>query len=165
MTKANFLRNVAAIVACLAVIMMTACSGGGSKKTAEDAAKDALGELSKEAKNEFEKREVKSAAEWVDNELTRQAPKPAGTITKVTPRNDDDGNLGMITFVMDWTEEQAKAYAAALKNAGFKRVINERTEGTGYQFYAAKDIDDDNRYFVNLSYDSKTGKSSFWISK
>jgi hypothetical protein len=165
MTKTIFLRNVAILFACLAVVMITACNGGGNKKTAEDAAKDALGELSKEAKKEFEKREVKSAAEWVDNELTKQVPKPTGTITKVTTRNDDDGSLGMITIVMDWTEEQAKNYAASLKDDGFKRVIYEKTEGTEYQFYAAKDIDGDNKYIVNLRYDSETGKSSFWISK
>jgi hypothetical protein len=34
MTKVNFLRNVVIVFACLAVIVMTACSGGGSKQNA-----------------------------------------------------------------------------------------------------------------------------------
>ncbi|MDR1896572.1 MAG: hypothetical protein LBR10_07270, partial [Prevotellaceae bacterium] len=34
MTKVNFLRNVATIVACLAVTMMTSCGGGSSNKGA-----------------------------------------------------------------------------------------------------------------------------------
>jgi hypothetical protein len=34
MKKANILRNVAILFACLAVTMMTACSGGSSNKSA-----------------------------------------------------------------------------------------------------------------------------------
>ena len=35
MTKANFLRNVATIAACLAVTMMTSCGGGNSNKQSD----------------------------------------------------------------------------------------------------------------------------------
>jgi hypothetical protein len=51
MTKVNFLRNVAIMIACLAVTMMTACNSGGSKQ---------------------------NAAQQGDSEKTTEAAKPKG---------------------------------------------------------------------------------------
>jgi hypothetical protein len=60
MIKVNFLRNVATIAACLAVVMMTSCGGGSSNKGAAQSSDSEKTEV-KAAKNSS--LEIKSIAE------------------------------------------------------------------------------------------------------
>jgi hypothetical protein len=133
MTKVNFLRNVAAIVACLAVTMMTSCGGGskksGAEKEAQKIVKDAVTKANVEAK------EVKG---WASNEYTNQLPKPdiaissAGTVKgKATGKETFTAN-----FAADATLEQVKAYAEKVKAAGFTKDTRESSENNKYSFSA-----------------------------
>ena len=64
-------------------------------------------------------------SKWPDNEYTRAlGQKPEGTIT--TAAIQDMGTFKVFAVEVSGTAEQAKAYAAALKKAGFKAGELER---------------------------------------
>jgi hypothetical protein len=97
MTKANFLRNVAAAVACLAVTMMTACSGGGSSN--KSAAQTGDSEKTTETKTDLQKvsKVPGSPAEFFANFGVSEADvKPSdsgGGTLELDPNNPTHGEV------------------------------------------------------------------------
>jgi hypothetical protein len=136
MNKANFkLRNVAAIAACLAAVMMIAvsCGGGSSKQSAEKEAQEIV-------KDAVEKAGIKETVtkNWPDNEYTKQLSKPKIDI-KVAGIAEMGGNkLFSVTFADGTKKEQIKACVEKVKSDGFTEDASESDGGDTYYMYSAK---------------------------
>lgn len=64
---------------------------------------------------------LSTAGAWPDNEFTRDVPAPkAGEVT--ASEASEDG----CTIILNWTAEDAKAYAEELKKSGFDRGVEEQ---------------------------------------
>jgi hypothetical protein len=128
MTKANFLRNVAIIFACLAV--MTACGGGGSK---QDAA-----QTSGEAKTETVATNETVGNQFPSNDLTAVIPKP--TVGEFESTKDgSSGNIRRFVIFMTWTVDDAKSYANTLKSEGWEASLDKTYNDGSYEFEGKKD--------------------------
>lgn len=89
--------------------------------------------------------------EWPDNEITRQVPKPPFEDPMIVV--DDDSVTVMRTGS---TEEEAKAYAKQLKDAGFNKDVNESTNGiAGFSIYTFT-AENQNGLSVSLTFASGT---------
>ena len=94
--------------------------------------------------------------EWPDNEITRQVPKPPFEDPMIVA--DDDSVTVMRTGS---TEEEAKAYAKQLKDAGFNKDVNESTNGiAGFSIYTFT-AENQNGLSVSLTFASGTTTVSF----
>ena len=94
--------------------------------------------------------------EWPDNDITRQVPKPPFEDPMIVA--DDDSVTVMRTGS---TEEEAKAYAKQLKDAGFNKDVNESTNGiAGFSIYTFT-AENQNGLSVSLTFASGTTTVSF----
>ena len=94
--------------------------------------------------------------EWPDNEITRQVPKPPFEDPMIVA--DDDSVTVMRTGS---TEEEAKAYAKQLKDAGFNKDVNESTNGiAGFSIYTFT-AENQNGLSVSLTFATGTTTVSF----
>jgi hypothetical protein len=137
MTKANILRNTVKTVAVLAAIaMITACSGGGSKKSGVE--KDAQ-EIVKDAENAIEKAGIKATAtaSWPDNEYTKQLSKPEIGIKAAGMVKTGSSEMFSLTFADGTTKEQIKACVEKVKSDGFTQGASEG-DNSAYYSYNAK---------------------------
>jgi hypothetical protein len=127
MTKVNFLRNVATVFACLAV--MTACNSGGKKNAAQ---------TSDEVKTETVATNETVGNQFPSNDLTALIPKPdkgefAGT------KDGSSGNVRRFVIFMTWTVDDAKSYANTLKGEAWEASLDKTYSDGNYEFEGKKD--------------------------
>jgi hypothetical protein len=102
-----------------------------------------------------------TATAWPDNEYTQQVPKPDGTVINSSVENLSVGTTTLTSFIaqMSWSKDEAKAYGAALKSAGFtERSLEDDSEN---YMYAASN----GSYDVAIAVSTETNNYTISISK
>ena len=115
MKQLNFKNSLIALTISL---VMVSC-GGGNKQSQSEATTP---ETTQQA---VESQSTDNGDKWANNEYTQAlAQKPEGTITMAEIQ--DMGSYKVFAVEVNGTAEQAKTYATALQNAGFKAGEIER---------------------------------------
>jgi len=85
---------------------------------------------------------------WPDNEYTQLVPKP--TVGTIDPLNiGASGDSSRCIIDMSWTAEEAKAYAAEVKAAGFDAEEKVKEEADYYEYFAKYG---NKRYYISVQY-------------
>ena len=96
-----------------------------------------------------------TSGDWPDNEFTKLIPAPkVGTIGAAQVSESD------CTIIMTWTAEEAKEYAAQVKDAGFDQDVEEQ-DMAGMGVYAFSGFNADG-VEVSVSFMSGTGGISIF---
>jgi hypothetical protein len=156
MTKVIFLRNVAAIVACLAVTMMTSCGGGSKKSGAEK-------EAQKIVKDAVEKAGIKATATapWPDNEYTKQLSKPEIGIKAAGMVKTGSSEMFSVTFADGTTKEQIKTCVEKVKSDGFTQGASESDDSTYYSYSAKNSVG----YGISVIWTDNPSSGGLMVSK
>ena len=113
-------------VASAAILLLFLCTCGDDKNRPDDLEEDKVVQ-----------EDVRTSAEWPENEFTRQVSKPNGKIQQVYTSTDGDG-AEHFTAVMDWKIDDTRVYIAEIKAAGFITEIDVDAE-TDYVYLGEKD--------------------------
>jgi hypothetical protein len=140
---------VLALVLVLA-LTLTACGSGSSNSGGSTTTPPADNNTSAQADNSGSQttEQKPSGGEWPDNEWTALVPKPTvGTIDPFGSGASGDNSRCIID--MGWTADEAKAYAAEVKAAGFDTEESVTEEADYYEYFAKHR---EERYYVSVEY-------------